>query len=154
MQGYADVSERYFFRLLKKGIKERNFTAIDCAIYTIQPVLFILMGISTVIGIGKLLLNSYNYLFGTNIVVGSSNTGVFTTMTGVLAIIMYLYTPFLLLLDKKFNLKILIYYIILPVYAITWLPISIQGILNRKNKEWSHTLHTRSVDIKDFEKAN
>lgn len=155
MQGYADVAERYFFKLLKKGIKERSFTAIDCAIYTIQPVLFILMGISTVIGVGKLLLSTYNYLFDTTILVGSlSNTGLFTTLTGILAIIMYLYTPFLLLLDKKFNFKILIYYIILPVYAITWLPISIQGILNRKNKEWSHTLHTRNVDIKDFEKAN
>lgn len=154
MQGYADVAGRYFFKLLKKGIRERNFTAIDCAIYTIQPVLFILMGISTVIGIAKIGIGAYNYLFGATIAVNNSSGGIFTTMTGVLALIMYLYTPFLLILDKKFNFKILLYYIILPIYAITWLPISIQGILNRKDKEWSHTLHTRNVDLKDFEKAN
>lgn len=154
MQGYADVSGRYFFKLLKKGIVERNFTAIDCAIYTIQPVLFILMGISTVIGIVKLGIGAYDYLFNVQTLVDNSSGSLFTTLTGLMALIMYLYTPFLLLLDKKINLKILLYYIILPIYAITWLPISIQGILNRNDKEWSHTLHTRSVDIKEFEKAN
>ncbi|MFT8313538.1 MAG: glycosyltransferase family 2 protein [Clostridium sp.] len=154
MQGYADVSGRYFFKLLKKGILERNFTAIDCAIYTIQPVLFILMGISTVIGIVKLGIGAYDYLFNVQTLVDNSSGSLFTTLTGLMALIMYLYTPFLLLLDKKINFKILLYYIILPIYAITWLPISIQGILNRNDKEWSHTLHTRSVDIKEFEKAN
>ncbi|WP_431602577.1 glycosyltransferase family 2 protein [Clostridium pasteurianum] len=154
MQGYADVSGRYFFKLLKKGIVERNFTAIDCAIYTIQPVLFILMGISTVIGIAKLGIGAYDYLFNVQTLVDNSSGSLFTKLTGLMALIMYLYTPFLLLLDKKINLKILLYYIVLPIYAITWLPISIQGILNRNDKEWSHTLHTRSVDIKEFEKAN
>lgn len=154
MQGYADVSGRYFFKLLKKGIVERNFTAIDCAIYTIQPVLFILMGISTVIGIVRLGIGAYDYLFNVQTLVDNSSGSLFTKLTGLMALIMYLYTPFLLLLDKKINLKILLYYIILPIYAITWLPISIQGILNRNDKEWSHTLHTRSVDIKEFEKAN
>ncbi|WP_010235985.1 glycosyltransferase family 2 protein [Clostridium arbusti] len=154
MQGYADVSGRYFLKLLKKGILERNFTAIDCAIYTIQPVLFILMGISTVIGLGKMFLSAYAFLFNVQPLVNNSNGGLFTTLTGAMALVMYLYTPFLLILDRKFNLKILLYYIILPIYAITWLPISIQGILNKNDKEWSHTLHTRSVDINDFEKVN
>lgn len=155
MQGYADVASRYFFKLLKKGIMERSFTAIDCAIYTIQPILFILMGISTVIGIGKIGISAYDFIFNVNtFVVDNSSGGIFTTLTGAMALIMYLYTPFLLLLDKKINFKILVYYLILPIYAITWLPISIQGILNKNDKEWSHTLHTRSVDINDFEKVN
>lgn len=48
----------------------------------------------------------------------------------------------------------LLYYIIIPLYAITWLPICIQAFLNRNSTEWSHTIHTRSLDISDLEKTS
>lgn len=35
------------------------------------------------------------------------------------------------------------------LYTITWIPISIQGILNKNNKEWSHTKHVRKIEICD-----
>ncbi|AQR97052.1 glycosyltransferase family 2 protein [Clostridium saccharoperbutylacetonicum] len=35
------------------------------------------------------------------------------------------------------------------LYTITWFPISIQGILNKNNKEWSHTKHVRKIEICD-----
>lgn len=35
------------------------------------------------------------------------------------------------------------------LYTITWVPISIQGILNKNNKEWSHTKHVRKIEICD-----
>ncbi len=46
----------------------------------------------------------------------------------------------------------LLYYIVYPIYAITWFPISIQGIMDKNNKEWSHTIHTRSMNIDELEK--
>lgn len=35
------------------------------------------------------------------------------------------------------------------LYTITWIPITIQGILNKNNKEWSHTKHVRKIEICD-----
>lgn len=154
MQGYADVSGRYFFKLLKKGILERSLTAIDCAIYTIQPVLFIIMGMVTVIGLIQGGINMYGYLSGATGIMGGGKMNPLTIMTVIFTVFLYLYTPFLLILDKKLDFKIILYYIIMPIYQITWFPIAIQGIMRKNDKEWSHTKHTRSVDVDKLEKAN
>jgi cellulose synthase/poly-beta-1,6-N-acetylglucosamine synthase-like glycosyltransferase len=155
MQGYADVSSRYFFKLLKKGIMERSLTAIDCAIFTIQPVLYIIMGIVAVMGFIKVGIGGYAYFGGLQNIFGNSAMDPFMVLTAIFTVFLYLYTPCLLALDKKLDFKIMIYYIVLlPIYGLTWLPISIQGILNKDDKEWSHTEHTRSVDIDELEKAN
>jgi hypothetical protein len=34
---------------------------------------------------------------------------------------------------------------------LTWIPITVQGILNKDNKEWSHTKHTRQISINEIE---
>lgn len=79
----------------------------------------------------------------------------FKVVVALLAVIQYIYTPFLLALDKKLDIKVIWYYVILyPIYLITWLPIAVIGILKKNNKDWNHTKHTRSVDISDLEKAN
>lgn len=154
MQGFTDVAHRYFFKLIKKAIKERNFRALDCALYSIQPIVVVLVGISmlitgfkNVIGIFHVLSNVSQYVYSI-----SFNLLVFGMI--LVAILQFIYTPFILILEKKFSFKIFIYYLIYPFYSITWLPISIQGIMDKNKKEWSHTLHTRSVNISELEKAN
>ena len=51
-------------------------------------------------------------------------------------------------------IKSILSLIILPVFTLTWFPISIQGILNKNDVEWSHTKHTRSMSIDELEKVN
>ncbi|GLC32848.1 glycosyltransferase family 2 protein [Clostridium omnivorum] len=159
MQGFADVSSRYFFKLLKKAIKERSITALDCALYSIQPIVTILLGLAMILsGIDK----GMNFMgqldkIQSGAVLNSLNVAQYNLITIVallVGILQFIYTPFILVLEKKLNFKIFIYYLLYPVYAITWLPISIQGIIDRNKKEWSHTVHTRSVNITDLEKVN
>lgn len=159
MQGFVDVSSRYFFKLMKIGIKKRSLTAIDCAIYTVQPILFILFGVTTVIGVIKLILGSYEYIMNSynNVVITPNISMSFTIATIFVTFVglaMLLYTPILLIAEKKFNFKVLIYYIIMPIYIVTWLPICIQAILDKDNKEWDHTIHSRSINISDLEKTH
>ncbi|MGL5633592.1 MAG: glycosyltransferase family 2 protein [Sarcina sp.] len=33
------------------------------------------------------------------------------------------------------------------IYVLTWVPITMQGIVNKDNKEWSHTKHVRQLGI-------
>jgi len=40
-------------------------------------------------------------------------------------------------------------YLLYGIYSLTWIPITIQGILNKNNKEWSHTKHVRQIGIYD-----
>ena len=49
------------------------------------------------------------------------------------------------------NVKLFVYYIFYAFYNVTWVPISIQGIIKRKNKEWNPTKHIRNIKIYDIE---
>lgn len=154
MQGFADVASRYFFKLMKMSIKERSFTKFDCALYSIQPIVTILLGISTILNCIQQLFSAPETI--TRVVNMLNSTGITIAAACLLLamVLQFLYTPFILFLEKKLDLKIILYYLIYPVYLITWLPICIQGVMNKENKEWSHTKHTRSVNIEELEKVN
>lgn len=48
------------------------------------------------------------------------------------------------------NVKLFVYYIFYALYNVTWVPISIEGIIKRNNKEWNPTKHIRSIKIYDI----
>lgn len=154
MQGFADVASRYFLKLLKRAIFDFSFVALDCALYSIQPIVAILIGISAVTGLVQYFMKASNLIANFNTIVYSIDFNLFTIVAIVFSILQFVYTPFILILEKKLNLKIFWYYIIYPIYSLTWFPISVQGIMDKNKKEWSHTIHTRSVKINDLEKAN
>lgn len=155
MQGFADVYSRYFFKLMKRAILKRSFTAFDCAIYTIQPILTVLFGVATVLNLLQLFVQTSNFIHSLIYVGLYWELDWFKICVYIIAIAQYLYTPLVIFIDKKLNFKILIYYVVFyPIYLLTWAPIALIGIINKDDKKWSHTAHTRSVDISELEKAN
>ncbi|EJO5348053.1 glycosyltransferase family 2 protein [Clostridium botulinum] len=154
MQGFADVSSRYFFKLMRKAIKNFNFTAFDCALYSIQPFVAILLGLSALISLFRYVVKAADIVSNFNNIVYSVDFNFITVLIILFSIFQIIYTPLILILENKFTFKILLYYIVYPIYAITWFPISIQGIMYKNNKEWSHTIHTRSMNMDELEKVN
>lgn len=143
MQGFADVCARYFVKLLSKGIREGNLAAIDCAIYTLQPYVLILGGI-------MLLLTPLNIvLFDKELIMLTSQIS--PEFFYYLSILQLLLLPISLVVDKKFTWKFLLYYPAYMLFCLTWIPIAVEGIIRMKNKEWSHTLHTRRLSIQEIE---
>lgn len=196
MQGFTDVATRYFFKLIKKGVKERKWFIIDCALYSIQPFFTLMMGISLVLSFIQ------SNTSGVNIYLVSYLVGdVFFKVIGVMQ---FLITPLILMLDKKISAGLLValtFYssnvFLLPIisenldnygqillmtigfnvffllavmlflgkkkfimffrfllyslYTLTWIPITIQGILKKNNKEWNPTKHVRNVEIFDVQ---
>ena len=51
-------------------------------------------------------------------------------------------------LGKK-SLVFFIRYLLYSIYTVTWIPITVQGILRKNNKEWNHTEHVRNVEMTD-----
>jgi cellulose synthase/poly-beta-1,6-N-acetylglucosamine synthase-like glycosyltransferase len=149
MQGFADVAGRFFFKLLWKGIRDFDIVALDCALYTIQPFLVIGLGVSMIITFAQSMLNFPLNLFLIKFFLNSA-FGVSDQVWNIM-VFQFIFTPAVLLLDKKLDYRILLWYILYPVYNLTWLPISIQGVMNKKDKEWFHTVHTRQITIKDIE---
>lgn len=145
MQGHADVASRYLGPLFAKAFKHCDLAAFDCAIYLFQPIRFIFMGLVTVMmWIQTIYPESPFY----------SMQYVFPTFVWyILATLQFLYGPLVILAEGKFNLKVILGFIVYPFYCITWVPITIQGFLSKDNKNWSHTIHTREISIKELEKA-
>lgn len=197
MQGFTDVASRFFFKLIKKAIKDRDFIAFDCALYTIQPFVVVAMGIAVI-----LTFFQNNTEKGLNIFVISY---LFTPiMWKLFSTFQFLFTPMVMVIEKKLSKALLMFlslysmniflfdivfrakthwsililsqmcyllaflvviyiaggkkylltfirYLLYGIYTLTWIPITIQGIINRKNKEWSHTKHTRKITINELE---
>lgn len=51
-----------------------------------------------------------------------------------------------LFLGKKSS-TIFMWYLLYSLYTLTWIPITIQGIMNKNNKDWCHTKHIRQIGI-------
>ena len=54
----------------------------------------------------------------------------------------------LIFLGRK-GLMFFIRYLLYSIYTLTWIPITIQGILRKNNQEWNPTKHVRNVEIYD-----
>lgn len=149
MQGHTDVAVRFFGKLIKKAFRDRDWTAIDCAIYLVQPVRVLAMAVILLMSYvqtfypdGNLGFIQMSYLFKSPII------------WNTIVVIQMLYTPFVLAYERKeFNFRMFIGYLQYMVYQFTWIPITIQGMIDRKKTEWSHTEHTRQISIAEFEKA-
>lgn len=154
MQGYADVSSRYFWKLIKKSIRDFDLSAFDCALYSIQPITLILLGIAMVINIYNQMTTMPEQVMQLATSIQSANMSIAKVGVVLVLIVQSLYSIVILIIEKKLSPKILFYYLFVPIFSLTWVPICIQGILGRNEKEWAHTVHTRSVKISDLEKVN
>jgi len=143
MQGFADVCSRYFIKLFVRSVKERNLALFDCALYTFQPYMIILGGL-------MLLIPALNvFVFDNEMLIITSH--IFPDFFKAFGLLQFLLIPIGLFLDGKFSYKLFLYYPTYVLYCLTWIPISIQGVIMKNNKEWSHTLHTRTLSIHEIE---
>ena len=146
MQGHCDVASRYFFKLIKKSFKEIKLTPLDCAVYLVQPIRIITMGIIMFFGYaqtfhpsGDIGFVQLSYLFDSPVI------------WNTLSILNMLYMPFVVTLERRtVNLKYLLAYLIYPLYNLTWIPIAIQGLTDKNKKDWYHTKHTRNISIDEI----
>lgn len=152
MRGHCDVASRYFFPLIKKGTREKHLSCIDCAVYLVQPIRIIAIGIITFFAYtqtffpdGDLGFIQLAYLF--------PESAVWTTVWNIIAVTQLLYTPFVIWYERReMSLKMIFYYFTCLIYNFTWIPIAIQGLIEKNKTEWAHTEHTRAVTMEDIEK--
>lgn len=140
MQGHADVASRFVVPLVKKAFKERNLVPLDCALYLLQPVRIITMGMITFMA---WLQSAYPDL---NLVVWGL---VPANIWNVVVIFQMLWTPAILIMENRLCKNFLLRYFAYMVYCISWVPIAFIGIINKNEKEWFHTKHTREISIEE-----
>ena len=132
MQGQSDVLARYILPLLKNEEKINPLKIIDCIIYLIQPYIFVITGIITVLNIIQL------FVPVKFIPIPFEETFI----PQLSAAVQIFSVPLYLFIINRLNLKIIKYYIPYLIFMYSWIPVSFMGILNRKKKEWIHTKHS------------
>lgn len=157
MQGHFDCTKRYFMHLLVKAIKQKNPAAFDAVMYLTQPFIVVSNGVIIASGFVFVMYKIINKLIASGLMstllrivqyLGDRNT-IFTAF--VMFGSLYFCVMFVLLEKKLKSLRILKYLMLVPIYNLTWVPIIIQGFIHRNNREWSHTLHIRALDIAEME---
>ncbi len=140
MQGHFDVARRYFFPLLWKGLRERSWTKIDTAFYSINVytvffgfVLALVQFSDSIFSLGMVWRNIYDYI--------PREIGY------VLFVCVCAMFPLALLLERVRSWKMYASLLVFPVFLLTWYPITFYAFFTQRNKQWSHTEHTRAIRI-------
>lgn len=142
MQGQADCAYRYLRPLLSKGFREWDWKSLDSAFYLLQPMMVVYGGV-------VFILKTLEFFFITHSDKSWDKTAVLTVLVSLL--FTYVMIVFIKA-EGKLSTKIVQYFVVFPLFGLTWIPIIVQGFMDRNKTEWNHTLHTRSLDIKDIEK--
>ena len=135
MQGQSDVFSRYIIPLLKNEKKINPLKALDCAVYLVQPYIFVITGII-------ILLSAIQCFIPFRAL---SVPFEWALASLIWTAIQFLSIPLYLLIINRLNLKTLKYYIPYLFFMYSWIPVSFMGIINRKKKSWFHTKHTVCV---------
>ncbi|HEX2927017.1 MAG TPA: glycosyltransferase family 2 protein [Ruminiclostridium sp.] len=146
MQGHAECAQKYLGSLFKQAFSKGDLISLDCALYLFQPIRIVFVGLMTVMMwiqtvSPKFPLYNIQYVFPVQV-------------WYIMGIFEMLYGPLIILAEKKFSLKVILGLVIYPYYCLTWVPITIQGFLEKDNKEWNHTAHTRQISINELENSN
>ncbi len=141
-QGQVDCASRYFFVLLAKGIREGKWTYIDMAIHLFQPAFVMIATFFMFMNFIPMIQPSYTQIYQ-----------LIMPWTGwqILSAIQYLYPVVALALDRL-PWRAYVGLILYPVFLYSWVPIVFLGFINRKDKEWAHTVHTRGISYQEVVK--
>ncbi len=156
MQGHADIFSRYFIPLMKKGIKEKRITPIDLAIYNFQPLnIVITFFVSVIVSIIALKFHTYSVeaVIDNGLLPAWAMYFVYTILDVFPMFFCFILPVIVLVTEKRFNFKTFLGLFLFPIFSLTWIPIIILGVINRNNKEWNHTEHTRQISINELEQA-
>lgn len=136
-QGHFDCGERYIPKLFVEGIKQGNLRILDGIIQISQPY-FLLVSTFYLI---MTYINAYVPIY-TNIIYQILPVTVWT----IIGIGQYLF-PLIVLATIKVPPKVWLYYLVYPLFMYSWVPVTFLGYLNRHDKVWAHTQHTRGVSL-------
>jgi len=143
MQGHFDCASRFFWPLLSKSIRQRNWMMLDAALYLFQPMRLLFMIISAVILYLQVVMPDWWAVTDVQSLILPKQYWI------VISILLYGQMPLAMYLEKA-NWRA---YLNLPLYFIflfTWFPITVVAFFTKNNKTWSHTAHSRAIRLDEL----
>ncbi|MCP8970667.1 glycosyltransferase family 2 protein [Ectobacillus ponti] len=146
MAGHTDCALRYAVPLFRKAISG-SIISFDSLVYLLSPSRNILYLLYLLI-IGASLAD--RYLFNMPLIHSPNEVLLLHPAVHVLVFSLNVILSFTgLMLEQRGRKWFWFFYVIL--FGLSWVPVTIQGILSRRQRNWSHTQHTRNVSLEDIE---
>ncbi|KRQ87381.1 Beta-monoglucosyldiacylglycerol synthase [Caloramator mitchellensis] len=139
LQGHWDCAFRYSYPLIKKSLKDRSFAAFDAFIYLIQPARILVYGFVLMAAVLKIFFPG---LYFSKIIL-PAQYWYFSLFFGY-------GLPIIILLIEKIPFKRILGLLVYPLFGLSWIPISLLGLIRRNQKNWTHTIHGRTVNNDEF----
>ncbi|MGZ4106224.1 MAG: glycosyltransferase family 2 protein [Tumebacillaceae bacterium] len=143
MQGHFDCASRYFWPLLGKSIKHRNWAMLDAALYLFQPMRLLIILLTSMILYLQLAMP--NWWAVTDIQHAMLPTPYWVAIN----VLLYAQLPLAMFLEKA-NWRAYVGLILYPVFLFTWFPITVVAFFTKNNKTWSHTVHSRAIRLDEL----
>lgn len=139
-QGQIDVAGRYMLLLIMKGLKDKKWMYCDAALHLFQP--FFVMIATSFLFIQVLTFLEPYYV---NLFIEYVPKFSWQIVSGGITIF-----PLIALYLDKVPWKAFWGLILYPIFMYSWIPIIFVGFIYRNSKEWSHTVHTRSISYTEI----
>ncbi len=143
VRGQFVVAFRYFIPLLKRGVKKRDFIALESIIQLLMPVYLITIAVMSVVFFTSLRQYAFDPFLG-KILFSPYWEALWMVQYGAFSFAMPIAAS---VMDggSKATLK---YLLLFPVFQYSWIPLAWVALLTHRNLEWMHTAHTRAIDLK------
>ncbi|MFT4414726.1 glycosyltransferase family 2 protein [Fredinandcohnia humi] len=138
MIGHINCMFKFFVPMLKAAIKKESLLHFDMAMYLVQPTKTVL-GISHLLFIMSSIFQWYDFYIISH------------WIWIPISLISYIIIPVIGLIKEKHGKKAA-WLILAYFYGLTWIPVTIAAFINRKEREWSHTKHDRTLSQDEIER--
>lgn len=145
LKGHWLLFEEHFLPLMAEALRRRSWYRLDVALHLLNPLMLILTLLSMVLGTANALLVPAGIRLMAMPWLGWFPPAVWAA----LALTGYLW-PVAGLVLERVPRKTYLYYLAYIPYSMTWMPIAVQGWLQRHDRNWSHTRHTRAMRLQDL----
>lgn len=140
--GHVELFRTYCLEFTREAWRQRDIVLFDAALVTFQPLLVILMGIFTILGVvdGYLGIDLYHSIF----------RYIWPPLVWELVSSLQVMYPFLVIwLDRLPRSVIKWTFVHYLFFVYSWIPIVFISFFGKTRVSWSHTLHTRGISYAD-----
>lgn len=141
--GHVELFRTYCLEFTKEAWRKKDIVLFDAALVTFQPLLVILMGIFTFLGIidGYMGIDLYHSIF----------KYIWPPLVWELVSSLQVMYPFLVIwLDRLPRSVIKWTFVHYLFFVYSWIPIVFISFFGKTRVSWSHTLHTRGISYADI----
>jgi cellulose synthase/poly-beta-1,6-N-acetylglucosamine synthase-like glycosyltransferase len=145
LKGHWSTAFKYSKPLIRNIFAHRSIAhsirSLDTLVYLWQPLVILLTAVNYGITLGDMALGHHWYFHWI--------TGIIPYRLWIFIVLVGFFLPLFAVGLEDVRWKAFVYYPLFLVFNLTWIPVTVKGLVTHKNQTWIHTKHDRSMTLND-----